>query len=200
MELRHMPNTICLGGSFNPIHHGHLLCARAAAESLGAQRVVLIPAGQSPFKTHAELAPAADRVQMCRLAIKDNATFEVQDRETRRAGPSYTIQTVRELKGAGWDSVTWLIGADMVQNLPKWHEAFQLIKEAELMVMSRPGSEIHWDSLPAEFRHLRNNVVEIPRIDISSTDIRRRVKAGLSIDFLTPLEVCGYIRERKLYL
>src|SRR5580700_4198322 len=117
---------ICLGGSFNPIHHAHLICARAAAEAVGADSVVLIPACQSPLKTgQTGMAPAEDRLRMCQLAIEGIAGFEIDDCELHRPGPSYTIDTVRQLRQEGWKEVAWLIGADMVQNFLSWRQPLE---------------------------------------------------------------------------
>jgi nicotinate-nucleotide adenylyltransferase len=191
---------VCLGGSFNPIHHGHLLCARAAAEALGIKKVVLIPTAVSPLKIQDKsTAPAADRLEMNRLGIEVTPDFELDDREIRRSGPSYTIDTARELRKAGWKEVIWLIGADLLAGLPKWHEPDALLKEVRFVLMARPGWSFDATGLPPKFAALIQNVVEVPQIDIASTDIRRRVRAGLPIDFLTPPQVVRYIKERGLY-
>ena len=111
-----MPDKICLGGSFNPIHHAHLLCARAAAEGVGAKNVVLIPTGQAPHKLQQnDTASREDRLAMCQLAIEGVGVSEIDPRETVRPGPSFTIQTIRELKQEGWDQDVWLIGADLLR-------------------------------------------------------------------------------------
>jgi nicotinate-nucleotide adenylyltransferase len=191
---------VCLGGSFNPIHHGHLLCARAAAEALGIKKVVLIPAAVSPHKIEDKSrAPAADRLEMCRLAIQGSPDFELDDREISRPGPSYTIDTVRQLRQAGWKEVIWLIGADLLSSLPKWHESDALLAEVRFVLMARPGWSFDVSALPPKFAALVQNVVEVPQIDIASTDIRRRVRLGLPIDFLTPPAVVRYIQDRGLY-
>jgi nicotinate-nucleotide adenylyltransferase len=188
------------GGSFNPIHHGHLICARAVAEARGYGHVTLIPVGQPPHKPACnDLAPASDRLEMCRLAIFRSALFEVESSEVERAGPSYTIDTVRAFAAAGRGKVDWLIGADMLLYLPKWHKAEELIHEVNFIVMARPGWNLDWQTLPEPFRILRHNVVEAPMIDIRATDIRQRVAAGQSIQYLTPSSVCVYIRDRCLY-
>jgi nicotinate-nucleotide adenylyltransferase len=192
--------TLCFGGSFNPIHHGHLIGARAVAEKLSISRVTLVPTGQPPHKpVSPDLASAADRSRMCRLAVGQGTHFEVNDIELELGGPSYTIDTVRELRRRGLDHVQWLIGADMLMYLPHWHRAEELIREVEFVIMARPGWELDWNTLPAEFRRLRDKVVPAPMIDISSTNIRRRVAAGASVDYLTPAAVCDYIRDRGLY-
>ena len=142
-----MPERICLGGSFNPIHHGHLLCARAAAEVLGATTIVVFPAGTPPHKkTDAGLASAVDRLEMCRRAVAGIPGFVVDGRELERSGPSYTIDTARELRKEGWDEVVWLIGADMLNSLPTWHEPEALLREVRFVVMARPGTTFAWDS------------------------------------------------------
>ena len=125
--------------------------------------------------------------------------FELDDREMRRTGPSYTIHTARQLRQDGWTDVAWLIGADMLNTLPTWHEADALLREVRFIVMARPGMNFAWSSLPPAFRALRKNVVQVPQIDISGTEIRRRVSAGLPIDYFCPPAVCRYIADHKLY-
>jgi nicotinate-nucleotide adenylyltransferase len=192
---------LCFGGSFNPIHMGHLICARYAAERLGFESVVLIPSSQPPHKPQsAHLAAAEHRVRMCELAIGGQGGFEVNALETQRTGPSYTIQTARELVGQGFGKVNWLIGADMLPTLPSWHEPDALLQEVDFVVLNRAGWSIEWETIPDAVRErLRNRVVEAPLIDISATEIRRRVAGGLPIDFLTPAPVVQYIRETGLY-
>jgi nicotinate-nucleotide adenylyltransferase len=136
---------------------------------------------------------------MCHLAVAGCDGFEVNDLETKRTGPSYTIDTARELKRQGWDKVSWLIGADMVRNLPTWHEPVALMAEVQFIVLARPGWSFDWETLPPQFRILREHVVEAPLIEISATDIRRRVGAGLPIDFLTPDPVVRHIQAAGLY-
>jgi len=187
---------LCLGGAFNPIHHAHLLCARAAAEALGHKTVVLIPTGNPYGKgSQSAMAPAGDRLAMCRLAVSGVEGFEVDDRETRRVGPTYTLDTVRQLKSEGWEKVPWLIGADQAMKLPTWHEPLELLKEAYLIVMNRPG----WDVSKLPFTVLAERLVQVPTLDISSTDIRARVAAGRGIEFLTPPAVCRFIADHGLY-
>lgn len=192
---------LCFGGSFNPIHHGHLICARAVAEVAGFDRVVLIPSAQPPHKPYVEdLAEPAHRVQMCRLATEGDELFEIDELEITRAGLSYTLYTAREFRERGWDRVNWLIGADMLNDLPNWHEPLRLLDEVNFVVMARPGRTLDWQTLPAEYRALRARVMQAPLIDISASEIRHRVKAGKPISYLVPLPVEEYIRLHGLYL
>jgi nicotinate-nucleotide adenylyltransferase len=191
---------LCFGGSFNPIHNGHLDCSRAVAAKLGFDQVVLIPSRQPPHKPdQTDLASAKDRFAMCGLAVEGDQVFAVDAIEMRRSGPSFTIDTVREFRRRGWPSVSWLIGADMLNYLPKWHDPYALLAEVNFVVMARPGFEFDWKQLPEPFHKLQDNVVEAPQIDISSTEIRRRVASGEPIDGLTPPAVVRYIQSHGLY-
>ena len=125
--------------------------------------------------------------------------FNVDDLELKRTGPSYTIDTARELRRRGWPEVWWLVGADMLNYLPHWHEPDALLREVNFLVLQRPGIELRWDDLPPRFQHLRQNVVAAPLVDVSATEIRRRVRAGEPIDDLTPPPVAQYIRDHRLY-
>jgi nicotinate-nucleotide adenylyltransferase len=195
-----MMQRLCFGGSFNPIHYGHLRCAAAVAQQARYDRVVLIPTGQPPHKPlDAHLAPATDRLAMCRLAIEQNPLFEVDDIEIHLPGPHYTVETAQELQRRGWPKVDWLIGADMARYLPNWHNPDRLLAEVHLVLMARPGWNFDWQSMPPKFRHLERQVVNAPLIDISSTEIRRRVAANESITDLTPPTVVDYIRTHNLY-
>ena len=195
-----MIKTLCLGGSFNPIHHGHLICARAAAESSGFDRILLIPSRQPPHKPgNTELAPASHRLAMTRAAVSGSGLFDVDGLEIDRSGPSFTIDTVRALKQRGMERINWLIGADLLPQLQTWREPEALLAEADFWVIQRPGSEIDWAALAPPLRLLRERLLVAPLIDISGTDIRRRVGRGQSIDFLTPPPVVAYIEQHKLY-
>ena len=114
-------------------------------------------------------------------------------------GPSYTIETARRLKREGWGEINWLIGADMVQILPKWHQAERLLEEVNFYLLARPGWSFNWEQLPAAYQHLQQRIVTAPQIEISATEIRRRVREGRSIDYLTPPAVVDYICEHGLY-
>jgi nicotinate-nucleotide adenylyltransferase len=193
--------TLCFGGTFNPIHHGHLACARAVAESAGFDRVVLIPNQLSPHKAEfADHAPAADRLAMCRLAVDGDPLFSVDDVELTRPSPSYTLETARALKSRGWNVVHWLIGADQVRSLPQWHGGTALLAEVQFVVMARPGWSLGWETMPESVRNLERAVVVDPLLQISGTDLRQRVRAGRSIRYLVPDAVAEYIRQKGLYV
>lgn len=136
---------------------------------------------------------------MCRIATEGDPLFEVSDIELRRSGPSYTIDTVHSLRAQGYKEVSWLIGADMLMLLPMWHRSRELIHEADMLVMNRPGCVIEWEKLPKEFRALEANLVDAPLVDISATDIRERIRAGKSVVGLLPEPVIRYIDEKGLY-
>jgi len=194
-----MSKLLCFGGSFDPIHHGHLICARAVAESRDFGGVLLIPNARPPHKDSREMAPADDRLAMCRVAVASDPFFHVSDIEILGEGPGYTLHTARELARRGWPKVSWLIGGDALSQLPTWHQAAVLIDEVNILIMGRPGWEFNWENLPPVFQKLRENVIAGPRIDISSTDIRRRTRAGLPIQYLSPEPVVDYIVQQGLY-
>ena len=193
---------LCFGGSFNPIHNGHLLTAQSVFRSCRYDQVLLIPSAQPPHKPDtSDLAPASDRLAMCRLAAATMPGFDVSDIETRRSGPSYTIDTVLELQSAGFGSpIHWLIGADMLMYLPKWHRVEDLLKQVHFVLIARPGWTIDFSKLPKTFHHLTAQIVPALSIDISATDIRRRVKNGEPIHDLVPPPVAEYIAAHRLYL
>jgi nicotinate-nucleotide adenylyltransferase len=191
---------LCFGGSFNPLHVGHLLVARAIAEARNADQVVLIPSAQPPHKAvSADLAEAQHRLGMCQAVSQADPFFKTEPLELERAGPSYTIDTTRELTRRGWGRISWLIGADMLQILPKWHLPDDLLREVDFVIARRPGTPIDWPTLPPQFRSLSANVVDAPLIDVSATQIRQRVRDGKSIRYLVPPEVEAYIRKHHLY-
>jgi nicotinate-nucleotide adenylyltransferase len=193
-------STLCFGGSFNPIHNGHIACSRAVALAKGFDQLLLIPAGCPPHKpAAADLAAVKDRLAMCRLVVAEDPLFAVSDIEIRRTGPSYTIETVRQLRAEGLLEVNWLIGADMLNFLPKWREPDALLREVNFVVMARPGFEFDWTHLPEPFQKLRKHVVEAPLVDISATEIRRRARKGKSIEGMVPDSIARYITDHRLY-
>jgi len=201
---------VLLGGSFDPVHNGHLIVARAVAEQCGFGRVTLVPAASPPHKPPTR-ASAEHRLAMLRLAIEGEDLFDVCDVELRRDGPSYTLETLRALRlehGPGVELV-WIIGADMLAGLPNWHHAGEVLDMARIIVAARPpwtdrmdeiltGMEGHLQG--EQVNRLRESVVESPLLDISSSQVRWRVGAGLSIRYLVPESVRAYICKNSLYV
>lgn len=185
-----------LGGSFDPVHLGHLLVARAALEELGLARLFFIPAAQSPFKPGSPPVPAPLRLQMLRLALAGETACEIDDVEIRRGGVSYTVATLRHYaeKFAGAE-LFYLIGSDQAALLPQWREAGELARLAEFVVVPRPGQAPA--AVPAPFR---GQALRGFPVAISSTEIQARVKAGLPITHLTPVPVAEAIANNRLYL
>jgi nicotinate-nucleotide adenylyltransferase len=136
---------------------------------------------------------------MCRLAVLNDPLFEVNDIELQRHGPSFTVDTARELRRQGWKNVPWLIGADTVATLPSWHDPLNLLADVEFIVMERPGSPIDWSLTPQPFQVLRSQTVVLPLIEISASEIRSRVQDGRSLRYLTPDAVINYIADGGLY-
>lgn len=181
-----------LGGSFDPIHHGHLIAARTLREVLKLDELRLIPAGQQPFKREGHGASGEDRAMMAERAVTGDAGFAVDRLEIEREGPSYTVETLESLK-ARWPGaeLTLLVGADAALEFPAWRAVDRIRALARVIVFTRAGTEPPPGGLP---------VVEIPQVQISSTDIRARVRAGQSIRYLVPDAVLEYIATRSLYL
>jgi nicotinate-nucleotide adenylyltransferase len=184
------------GGSFDPVHLGHLLVAQAAREELDLARLFFIPAAQSPFKSNSQPTSPDMRLRMLRLALAGKEWCEVDDQELQRGGVSYTIETVRgyarRFAGA---QIFYLIGADHVSTLPEWREAKELAGLVEFVVIPRPGEAD--TAFPAPFRGRR--LAGFP-LGISSSQIRARVKAGRSVDQLVTSAVAEAIRNYQLYL
>jgi nicotinate-nucleotide adenylyltransferase len=184
------------GGSFDPVHLGHLLVAQAAIEELGLDRLFFLPAAQSPFKPENKPAPDAIRLQLLRLALAGKTNCEVDDQEIRRGGTSYTIETLRDYaKRFPAAELFYLIGADNGAKLNEWRDAGELAQLAQFVSVPRPGGAA--PIFPAPF-HGRT-LTGFP-FAISSSQIRARVKAGLPIDFLVPPFVADAICAAKIYI
>jgi len=184
------------GGSFDPVHTGHLLLAQAAIEELDLTRLFFILAAQSTFKTDHQFAPAAARMQLLRLALAGKTNCEVDGQEINRGGVSFTIDTVRDYARRFPNAqLFYLIGADNVASLPKWRDANELAKLAEFAVIPRPGEEIV--PLPPPFR---GQTLRGFPFGVSSSQIRARVQAGQTIDQLVPVAVAEALRNNRLYL
>jgi nicotinate-nucleotide adenylyltransferase len=184
------------GGSFDPVHLGHLLVAQAAREELNLAQLFFVPAAQSPFKPDTRPTPAQMRLRLLRLALAGKAWCEIDEQEIRRGGVSYTIDTVRDYAGRfPQTQLFYLIGADHVPQLPKWRAAEELARLAEFVVIPRPGQA--QTPFPAPFRG--RWLTGFP-LGVSSSQIRERVKAGLPVDHLVPCLVAEAIRNNGLYL
>jgi nicotinate-nucleotide adenylyltransferase len=192
-----------LGGSFDPPHVGHLAAAREVAEVLELERVLLVPAARSPHKLGEGDAPAPDalRLRMLEAAVAGDPLLGVSDLELRRGGVSYTVDTVRELADRAPESRLFLLlGADQWERFSDWRKPHEIARRATLVVMTRAGegaaaaAGAHGSSLPGEVLE-----VSVPRIDLSSSDIRARVSGGRSIRYLVPDEVRRIIEDAKLY-
>jgi nicotinate-nucleotide adenylyltransferase len=183
------------GGTFDPVHHGHLLLARDGLEQLRLDAVLFVPCGQSPFKTRKPHATDARRVAMLRLALKGNSRFWLTRCELDRPAPSYSYDTALEIREAfPRGKLFWLIGADQLADLDKWHRSddlrrlvtFVLLPRGKAAGKAKPGTVL---SLP-----------QPRRVDISATEIRHRVKSRLPIDHLVPAPIAAYIKRHGLYL
>ena len=192
-----------LGGTFNPPHLGHLICAQEAYLQLGLDRVVLMPAGRPPHKPSLEGEPGPEhRLELCRRAVGADARFEVSDLEVRREGPSYTVDTLSSLSSLMPDSELFLIvGGDVAAGLPGWREPERVLSLATLAVAKRRGTTRA--SIDAALSTLRGGdraeFFRMPRIGISSTEIRERVQSQQPITYLVPDPVASYIEEHRLY-
>jgi nicotinate-nucleotide adenylyltransferase len=196
------------GGTFDPVHHGHLITARAVAEATGMARITLVPTACPPHKRAAG-ASSADRLAMLRLAVKDDALFDLCMLELRRPGPSYTIDTVETILAERGPTcqVSVIVGADMLEGVASWHRADELLRMVTLVVACRPGAQDGGNAAAVlsgalggkEAAGVSMVSVATPLLEVSSSDIRRRIAEGRSIRYLTPDNVLCYIQENGLY-
>ncbi|HWN02409.1 MAG TPA: nicotinate-nucleotide adenylyltransferase [Candidatus Dormibacteraeota bacterium] len=203
------------GGSFNPIHFGHLLVADEVCETLRLDRLLLVPAAQPPHKPLTELAPAADRYQMTALAVREHPRFEVSDVEVARSGPSYTVDTLTALQDRG--RLHLIIGSETFLDLLNWRDPQRVVTLARLVVIPRNGMDFDPDA-PAAVKVLRELglpgfapapgessdgaaplLLHAASLPISGSDLRRRAREGRSLAFRMPDAVAGYLREHHLY-
>jgi nicotinate-nucleotide adenylyltransferase len=211
-----LTRTAVFGGSFNPIHHGHLLLAADVKEMLGLDRVLFIPAAVPPHKPLADLAAAAHRFAMVELAIAAHPTFTVSDLELRRTGPSYTVDTLEELRRDD-DELFLVIGSETFLDLLTWYAPERLPRLARLVVVPRTGSAFDPDGAAAQkvlrqigaepFVHVAGGatpahgtlLVHATSLPISASDLRRRAREGRSLAYRLPAPVVEYIRSHGLY-
>ncbi len=193
-----------LGGTFDPIHKGHLFVAEEVKVRLGLTEILFVPAGQPWLRTSNPISPAEHRLQMVRLAIADKPYFKLSTVEIERAGPTYTVDTISELRGQLGVEVElfFILGWGSLAEFPRWREPSRLIKMCRLVVVPRPGyPQPDLDSLDAVIPGLSRSTIllDVPRVDISASVIRQRVAQGLPIHHLVPGTVEKYIKQHKLY-
>jgi nicotinate-nucleotide adenylyltransferase len=193
-----------LGGTFDPIHMGHLVIAEEVRLKLALDDVLFIPAGQPWLKSERRVAPGEHRLEMLKLAIGPNPHFKVSTIELERPSPSYSVDTVSALRDElGADvELYFIVGFDALAELPIWKEPSRLLDLCHIVAVRRPGyAELDWRSLEQAIPGISSRVVvvDVSQIDISSTHIRERVAEGLSISHLVPEAVEGYILKNRLY-
>lgn len=183
-----------LGGTFDPIHLGHLHLADEAKSQLALDKIFLIPAYLPPHKENGERTPAAMRLEMARLALDGKPALEASDVEIRKKSVSYTIDTLRILHASYPEGTEFffLTGSDSLEILDQWKEVREIFKLATFVVAKRPGFEKRWTDYPIRW-------LEIEPLDISSSEIRKRVREGREIHTLVPQKVADYIRRHRLY-
>jgi nicotinate-nucleotide adenylyltransferase len=190
-----------LGGTFDPPHYGHLVAAQEAAWQLHLDRVLFLPARQNPLKQDEPSSSAEDRCEMVRLAIADNPVFELSRLEMDRSPPSYTVDLLKVLHSPDKE-LFFVVGADILPDLPRWRGPEEILRLARLSVVNRPGApEPDLQALEALQPGARErvDVVSIPGVAIASRELREHVRLGRPIRYLTPPAVERYIRERGLY-
>lgn len=190
-----------MGGTFDPIHYGHLALAEGARLRFGLERVLFIPAGRPPHKRDQHPNEAQHRAAMVELAIADNPAFALSRAELERQGYSYSIDTVRQLQQAyGPETqIFFITGADAILELDTWYQAEQLVQCCTFVAGTRPGFDLAGlDKLPAEWRQ-QIHCFSLPALAISASELRRRAAAGESLRYLLPDQVLAYIRRHGLY-
>jgi nicotinate-nucleotide adenylyltransferase len=193
-----------MGGTFDPVHLGHLAVAEEARSNLDLSEVLFLPAGHPYFKDFARISPAPERVEMLRLALEGRAFCKISLIEIERPGPSYAVDSVEQLKKGYGDGAEmfFIMGLDSFLSLPLWQDAERLLGLCRIVVAPRPGpSRIDLESLERDLPGITEGTIIMtgPLMDISSTDIRERVKQGLTIKGLVPEAVAKYINEHRLY-
>jgi nicotinate-nucleotide adenylyltransferase len=193
------------GGSFDPVHYGHLLLAECCREQCRLDAVWFLPTAVPPHKRNRKLTPAARRIEMLELAVAGNPAFSVCRYETDRGGVNYTVDTLSHFHDeAPSRELFFLVGADMLLDLPNWRNAARVCELAVPIVVRRPGCQINFGCLrkiasAERIKRFRQHQVEMPEIGISGTGLRRRVRAGQSIRYQVPRGVEMYIAAHKLY-
>jgi nicotinate-nucleotide adenylyltransferase len=186
-----------LGGSFDPVHFGHLLAAQDAYEQHRLDRLIFVPAAQAPLKPNDVQSSAADRLAMLRAAIAWDRRFEISDVELLRGGVSYTIDSARHFRALyPHDELFWIIGGDQLPKLHLWREIGELAKLVEFIFLERPGFPV---KAAPDIPGLRLHRCDGHLLAISSTELRERTRRGLSLDYFVPHKAIVYIRQHDLY-
>ncbi len=193
-----------MGGTFDPIHLGHLATAEAVRESFSLDEIIFIPAARPPHKRGRNVADEFSRLTMTTLATQSNEFFKVSDMEMKRKGLSYTLDTMNELHEIFGQSteIFFIIGADSLVDLQKWHAARELVDKCHFIATTRPGIDVDFSAVENFFGNVaRKHIHRIttPALEISSTDIREKVRLGRSIKYLVPEVVEAYISKAGLY-
>ncbi len=190
-----------MGGTFDPIHYGHLVTAEEALQQFGLEEVLFVPTGSPWMKEHEVVSPPEDRYLMTVIATASNPRFRVSRMEVDREGPTYTVDTLRgmhELLGDGVD-LFFITGADAVLEIFQWKDLDELFRLAHFIAATRPGYDIAAFEATAPTSHPRISVMTIPALAISSTDIRTRIAWGRPIRYLVPEGVNSYVQKAGLY-
>lgn len=190
------------GGTFDPVHHGHLLLAEHALEQLGLERVLWVPTGDPWRKSGVRVSPAADRVAMVQLVIEATASYELVRNEVERQGPSYSVDTLREVrKRFSKSELYFLLGLDALLDIPNWHQPAQLIELAQFAVAPRGNARLAPAELDRILPGLARRVawIEMPTVDISGTELRKRAAQGERLVGDVPEAVAAYVQQRGLY-
>lgn len=186
-----------LGGSFDPVHFGHLIAAQDAYEQYQLDRLILVPAAQAPLKPEEVQSSADDRFQMLKAAVEWDGRFEISDYELRKGGVSYTIDSVRHFRAQyPNDRLFWIIGGDQLPKMHLWKEINELANLVEFIFLERPGHPVK--ATPA-IPNLRLHRCDGHLVEISSTELRARVRKGLSLDYFVPYKSILLIQNRNLY-
>lgn len=195
------------GGTFDPIHLGHLVVGEFARDQLGLDEVLFVPAAIPPHKQRPGITAGRMRLEMLELAIAGNPCFSASAMEIERQGVSYTVDTLKELgERRPGDDIHLILGADSLADLPRWHRAEEICARARVAVACRPGNlPLDFSVLesccdPARIREIAGRVIEIPLLDIASRQLRERVAVGRSIRYLVPPAVLAYIEAKRLYV
>jgi nicotinate-nucleotide adenylyltransferase len=204
-RLRQYNRIAVIGGTFDPIHYGHLVAAEAVAHALKAQKILFVPSGQPPHKIGKPVSTGEHRYRMAQLATAANPLFDVSRMELDRSGPSFTVDTIKAIKaeckpGA---EIYFIIGADAIEEIRTWHNAAELLRLCRFAAVTRPGSNKR--QLQSSIKKLNKDfsasivMLDVPGLDISGSDIRERFKTGKSVRYLLPPQVEEYARRNNLY-